>query len=640
MIQFSKRNNLFTTILLVGFGFIGCSSAKNFCEDLTPYVLHYIEDGSSLTVEEVREKFQKMHGVSENPFTSSIGYSDKTHWISFNKFPNPTNPKIPAVELLLIDNPLLDDLIMYVFAEDKIQKFQSGDQKKFSKRRVPATDHIFRIPPEIPAESFILRVRSAGSIRLPLTKCVPGKLLEYEIENNIQHGFYYGSILLISIYHLFSFLLTKRKTFLMFSLYGITLVIFFSSNSGHLQKYFFPNIEGLSNHILQFTNILGILFGLLFIVIFFPFFTKEKHSKYIIWLSYLFLAVHFLLVPWISYSYLSKIIPYFGMFITFYLATALFFKTNLTQADLWVRRGLVILSIAIIIAILRLNTVLPNVFFTLHIIKISQFIEVLFFALALSSQYSEMQKNTIRIAFEKEVALKLAEAKTDTLNYLSHEIRNPLHSITAYLEILGERFQDDKTKDDIRYLLKSSDHVIKIVSDVLEQSRLEAGKIKIENSMFFLHDLLDELTGEIQPFLVQKNIKFFTEVDSNVPKEIYSDMFHIHQVLTNLLFNAFKFTKEGEVSIKVTIVDEKLRFQVIDSGKGITEEDRNILFTKFEQGNQNLYKKFGGSGLGLMISRGILNLMGSELQLNSKLGVGSEFYFDLYPFTNTTQETV
>lgn len=611
--------------------FINCTSASDYCTNLNSNTVYFSDNSNQLKFSEAISKLNELELNKKEIYSTSIGYSEATHWFKFQNINIDEDNSFLGVRrwYLVLDNPLIDEVSVLIPREGNFTQLISGDQIPFTKRDLPLVSHTFRIPNDVKINEIYVKLISKGSLRVNFSRCRSEELLSFESSTNIQYGFLFGSIVFITVYHLITFFLSRRFVFVMFSLYSISIMFFFMTTSGYSQKFFYPSLADFNNNVVQYSNILSISLGFTFILFYFPFLAQGKFKTLFSVPIFLFLLAHLILIPWISYTYLSRTIPVFGVLITISLTTILFFRKNLRPSERWIQIGLAVLSIAIIISILRLLTVIPNNMFTIHIIKISQLTEVLLFALAVGSQYNELKSESDRTRIEKETAIRLAQAKTDTLNYLSHEIRSPLHSIMAYVEILSEKAKDSKTKDEVHYLMKSSHHLIKILSDVLDQSKIEAGKIKIEYGHFVLLDFVDEIIGEIKPIASQHNLDLELEIDPKVPTKIYADSIHLHQVLSNLLFNAVKFTKHGYVKLKLLKYENHIHFYVIDTGVGMGYDDQVLLFNEFTQNAKTFYRKYGGSGLGLMIAKGLLELMGSELTLKSEKNKGTEFHFSI-----------
>lgn len=232
-------------------------------------------------------------------------------------------------------------------------------------------------------------------------------------------------------------------------------------------------------------------------------------------------------------------------------------------------------------------------------------------------------------------------AKSEFLSRMSHEIRTPMNGIIGMTEIACQNISDpDKVEDCLRKVSLSSKHLMSLINDVLDMSKIESGKIQLKNELFDLRMFLENIENIYITQAQEKDIDFCIMLSDNINRFIVGDSLRLNQILTNLLSNAFKFTPEGGkiiLSVSKLGQDEdhvRLRFSVKDTGIGIKEENLEKIFEAFEQENAEVTYKYGGTGLGLSIVRKFSELMGGIVTLQSEYGEGSDFRVDL-PFMVT-----
>ncbi|TRW89954.1 histidine kinase [Candidatus Methylobacter oryzae] len=241
-------------------------------------------------------------------------------------------------------------------------------------------------------------------------------------------------------------------------------------------------------------------------------------------------------------------------------------------------------------------------------------------------QYAEHQ-----LIGAKEQAEQANYAKGAFLANMSHEIRTPLNAITGLAELAKNDNLDNTQKRYLNQIQQSSHSLLAIINDILDLSKIESGKVKLENTRFVIEEMLQGLADHFIRMIEHKRLQLFIHIHKTVPDVVWGDEQRIRQILINLIGNAVKFTEHGEIHVIVDAVKHRsrygVRFLVRDTGIGISTESIEHLFQVFTQADVSISRKFGGTGLGLAICQQLVNLMGGAINVSSRLGEGSAFEF-------------
>lgn len=231
-----------------------------------------------------------------------------------------------------------------------------------------------------------------------------------------------------------------------------------------------------------------------------------------------------------------------------------------------------------------------------------------------------------RLSLEKMAAEQAYQLKSQFISQMTHELRTPLAAIIGYNKLLSESGSQDKAHEQYsKVIAKNSDHLMTLINNMLDQSKLEAGQIKINNVPTRVREVIEDVVTTLAPLARDKNLSLAASYAPNLPSVLELDSFRLRQILINLVGNAIKFTQRGSVSVDTKWHDGQLNLAVVDTGPGIPPSAMQRIFEPFQQGTDSTERVHGGTGLGLSISRNMCQLMHGNLTVQSTLGKGSTF---------------
>ncbi len=245
------------------------------------------------------------------------------------------------------------------------------------------------------------------------------------------------------------------------------------------------------------------------------------------------------------------------------------------------------------------------------------------------------RKEAERLLLEaKRAADNANQAKSMFLAAMGHEIRTPLHGALGNLELLDRELLQTGQKELVATIRRSFETLLVLLNDILDLSKIEAGELKIESSVFNLKSIIESCARTFSPLILKKGVHFFCLIDPHLHHRFMGDGARIQQILMNLLSNATKFTDVGKIMLKADLIDDgkghyRVRFQVADSGVGIAKQNQAKLFSPFTQADTSITRRFGGTGLGLSLCKKLSDLMGGTISLTSEEGLGTIFVIDL-----------
>ncbi len=251
---------------------------------------------------------------------------------------------------------------------------------------------------------------------------------------------------------------------------------------------------------------------------------------------------------------------------------------------------------------------------------------------AKANELLQDKNNELQLAKEK--AEKASLAKAQFLSTITHELRTPLYAVTGLTHLLLEEDPKQHQKEHLNSLKFSGEYLLSLINNILDLNKLEANKVEVEKTSFNLKKRTNDVLVALKKSADDRKNNLHFEFDESIPEKLMGDPLKLSQILINLIGNSLKFTQNGDVYVRIRKTNETkeratLRFEIEDNGVGISKKKQKSIFETFSQASLQINRKFGGTGLGLSIVKNLLELMGSKIQLESQLGKGSKFWFDI-----------
>lgn len=250
----------------------------------------------------------------------------------------------------------------------------------------------------------------------------------------------------------------------------------------------------------------------------------------------------------------------------------------------------------------------------------------------LQDEINERKKTEIALLKAKEDAENANRSKSNFIANMSHELRTPMNAVIGISKMLRKQSGENlnkKQKEGLKLIHQSGKRLLVLINDILDLSKVEAGKMKVFYEPLSIHDLVESVDGTVGALIKEKDIYLTSNIDKSVPNIIVSDPQKLNQILLNLLGNSIKFTNKGSISLKIFMEKQKLYFEISDTGIGIAEEHLSQIFDKFNQADESITKKYTGTGLGLTLCKEFIELLKGKIEISSEVGKGTTITFNI-----------
>ncbi|HHJ11919.1 MAG TPA: response regulator [Chromatiales bacterium] len=560
--------------------------------------------------------------------TLNLGFSDRVIWVWYPVHPAVLRDRGAILEL---DNPLLDHVTVWLDARHMQPDFDTGDMRPFSTRPLPSRNFAFPLQADrVGPEGVLVRIHSTSSLQTRFRLLDHGSWQASEAQERLMAAVLYAVILVLLFYNLLLFVATRDRSFLWFCLYLLSIGLSSATFSGLGLQYLWPEHPLFNNRILPVFLDLSVLFSALFVLSFIPR-PVLGEPLYRFWqvlgLGAWFLALASLLLPYTLSIHLFSAIAAVGLsglvFSGFWAYHRGYFASRFFLLGMLI--FLAFGSVRLLVA----YDVVPVNLFSNWSAQFGVVLEALLLSLALADRINALKQERAEAQEAAIRNLKRAdELKNRFLAVVSHELRTPLNGILGLVGglLAGARGPVTEAQaETLRLVDASGRRLLGLIDEILDFTTARERGVVLNRAACRLDRLLDQVVQLMQPLFETRGLGLELRLGRTPLPLVSCDTQRIQQVLLNLLGNALKFTDEGRVVISVSVAEDEVCIEVEDTGIGIRDEDIPKVFDPLETAGAHR----GGAGLGLAISREIVQAHGGRMELRSSAGHGTRVRFCL-----------
>jgi signal transduction histidine kinase/class 3 adenylate cyclase len=537
--------------------------------------------------------------------------------------------------LLEFSDPLLDDIRVYQQSPGGgWRETRLGDQQPLATEAVDALAPLMQIDPA-PGQlsSYVVRVQSKSSMLVDLRVLTARQFYRASMVSFLCYGAMFGIMVAMCLYNLGLYASLRDPNYILYVLSISSSGLFLASLSGHAPRWLWPAYRPWSEEIFQTVVAVTLVAGLAFCT---RFLEAHKFAPGLHRTILVLIGLAILTMP------LSAVVGFQSSVLLTGAVSAAAGTVGLVTAATCLARGqrsarfyLVAWAgycIGTVFAAARQHGFVGNSFVATHGMEIGTVLETVLMSLALSDRYNDLKLAKEQAQHEAAESLRrMDRLKDEFLANTSHELRTPLQGIIGLAESMLDGAAgrlSETVSHNLSMIVNSGQRLATLVNDILDFSKMRNHELKLRRRPVDLRVAVDVVLRLTAPLAQAKSLELVNAVDPATPT-VLADEDRLQQILHNLVGNAVKFTERGSVQVRAVVEDGRVRVQVVDTGPGIAPEHHQRIFESFEQVEESTTREHGGTGLGLAVSRKLVQLHGGEMQLQSTVGEGSTFSFTL-----------